>query len=134
VIKKCKFHTKKTDFVKFIIKLRQISMDPKKIKAIISWQYPKSVTGLRLFLRFCNYYKRFIANWLNEIESFIRIMKKSKFWNWDDQKSKLFRNIKSKFIEKPILKIYQPKLLIKVETNVLDFALRTCFLQKHDKV
>ena len=34
-IKKCKFHTKKTDFVRFIIELKQISMDPKKIKAII---------------------------------------------------------------------------------------------------
>jgi len=36
VIKKCKFHTKKTDFVGFIIKLGQISIDPKKIKAIIN--------------------------------------------------------------------------------------------------
>ena len=36
IIEKCKFHTKKTDFVKFIIKLRQISIDLKKIKAIIN--------------------------------------------------------------------------------------------------
>jgi len=35
VIKKCKFHTKKTDFVRFIIELKQISMDLKKIEAII---------------------------------------------------------------------------------------------------
>ena len=36
VIKKYKFHTKKTNFVKFIIKLRQISIDLKKIKTIIN--------------------------------------------------------------------------------------------------
>ena len=36
VIKKYKFHTKKTNFVGFIIKLKQISMDPKKIKAIVN--------------------------------------------------------------------------------------------------
>ena len=36
IIKKCKFYTKKTNFVKFIIKLRQISMDLKKIKTIIN--------------------------------------------------------------------------------------------------
>ena len=36
IIKKYKFHTKKTDFVGFIIKLRQISIDPKKIKTIIN--------------------------------------------------------------------------------------------------
>ena len=36
VIKKCEFHIKKTDFVGFIIELRQISMDPKKIEAIVN--------------------------------------------------------------------------------------------------
>ena len=36
-VKKCKFHIKKTDFVKFIIELRQISIDLKKIKAIVNW-------------------------------------------------------------------------------------------------
>ena len=35
-IKKCEFYTKKTDFVGFIIELGQISMDPKKIKAIVN--------------------------------------------------------------------------------------------------
>jgi ribosome-interacting GTPase 1 len=36
IVKKCKFYTKKTDFIGFIIKLRQISMDLKKIKAIVN--------------------------------------------------------------------------------------------------
>ena len=36
MIKKCKFYTKKTNFIKFIIKLRQINIDLKKIKAIIN--------------------------------------------------------------------------------------------------
>ena len=36
VIKKCKFYTKKINFIGFIIKLKQISMDPKKIKAIVN--------------------------------------------------------------------------------------------------
>jgi len=35
-IKKCEFHTTKTDFIGFIIKLRYISIDPKKIKAIVN--------------------------------------------------------------------------------------------------
>jgi len=36
VIKKCEFHITKTDFVGFIIKLRYISIDLKKIKAIVN--------------------------------------------------------------------------------------------------
>ena len=36
IIEKCEFHTKKTNFVGFIIKLGQISIDLKKIKAIVN--------------------------------------------------------------------------------------------------
>jgi len=42
-IKKCEFFTKKTNFVGFIIKLEKISIDLKKVKAIVSWQELKNV-------------------------------------------------------------------------------------------
>jgi hypothetical protein len=35
-VKKYEFHTRKTDFIEFIIKLGQISIDLKKIKAIVN--------------------------------------------------------------------------------------------------
>ena len=38
MIKKYKFYTKKTNFIEFIIKLKQISIDPKKIKATVNQQ------------------------------------------------------------------------------------------------
>jgi len=78
IIEKCKFHIRKTNFIGFIIKLRQISMDLKKIKAIVKWKDLKSVIGLRLFLGFYNYYRRFIGNWLHETELFIKIIKRNK--------------------------------------------------------
>ena len=84
MIEKCKFHTKKTNFVGFIIKPEQISMDPKKIKAIVKQKDLESVTGLRSFLGFCNYYRRFIANWLYKTELFTRMTKKNKLQNWND--------------------------------------------------
>jgi len=37
VIKKCEFFIRKTDFIGFIIKLGKISMDLKKVEAIVSW-------------------------------------------------------------------------------------------------
>jgi len=36
-IKKCEFFTRKIDFIRFIIKLGQFSIDLKKIKAIVNW-------------------------------------------------------------------------------------------------
>ena len=77
IIKKYKFYTKKTNFIGFIIKLKQISIDLKKIKAIVNQQDPENITGLKSFLGFCNYYRRFISNQLDKTEPFTKITKKS---------------------------------------------------------
>jgi len=75
-IKKYKFFIRKTDFIRFIIKLSRLSIDLKKIKAIVNWQELENVTQLRLFLGFCNYYRRFIVQWLKNIKPFTRLIKK----------------------------------------------------------
>ena len=53
-------------------------MDLKKIKAIINQQDLESIRGLKSFLKFYNYYKRFIIKWLNKTELFTKIIKKDK--------------------------------------------------------
>ena len=55
-IKKCKFYIIKTEFCGFIIKLKKLSMDLKKIKAIVNQQELSNITELKSFLGFCNYY------------------------------------------------------------------------------
>ena len=55
-IKKYKFYTIKTKFCKFIIKLKKLSINLKKIKVIVNWQELSNITELRSFLGFCNYY------------------------------------------------------------------------------
>ena len=122
-IKKYKFYTKKTDFVEFIIKLRQISIDLKKIKAIVNQQDLESVINLKLFLKFYNYYRRFIANQSNKTEPFTRITRKNKNQKWNKEQKELFKGIKNKFIKELILKIYRLELLIRVKTDLLDFVL-----------
>ena len=59
-IKKCEFFIRKTNFIRFIIKLGKISIDLKKVKAIVDWQELENGIQLRSFLGFCNYYRRFI--------------------------------------------------------------------------
>ena len=63
----------------------------KKIKDIVKWQNLENIIGLRLFLKFCNYYWRFIAKWLKETELFTRMIKNDKLWKWDNKKTKLFK-------------------------------------------
>ena len=56
IIKKYEFYTRKTNFIEFIIKLKQISIDLKKIEAIVNQQNLENIIGLKLFLGFYNYY------------------------------------------------------------------------------
>ena len=133
-MEKYKFHTKKTNFIRFIIEPGQISMDPKKVKTIVNQRDLENIIGLRSFLGFCNYYKRFINKWLDKIKLFMKITKKDEPWKWDNNKKRLFKEVKEKFMEEPILRIYQPRLLIKVEINILDFTLGVYLLQKHDRI
>ena len=55
-IKKCEFYIIKTEFYGFIIKLKKLSIDLKKIEAIVNWQELSNIIKLRSFLGFCNYY------------------------------------------------------------------------------
>jgi hypothetical protein len=43
VIEKCEFFMRKIDFIGFIIELGYISIDLKKVKAIVDWQELENV-------------------------------------------------------------------------------------------
>ena len=62
------------------------------------------------------------------------MIKKDKPQKWDNDKKRLFKEVKEKFTKEPILKIYQLRLLTKVKIDILDFALGAYLLQKHNGV
>ena len=45
-IKKYKFYTTKIEFYRFIMELKKLSINLKKIKAIVNWQKPSNITEL----------------------------------------------------------------------------------------
>ena len=47
------------------------------------------------------------------------------------KQKELFKEIKNKFIEKLILKIYRLELLIRVKMDLLDFILGACMVQRY---
>ena len=80
--KKCKFFKTCVEYLGYIVSKNGIEMNLKKIKVIIKWPQPSTVTDVRSFLSFCNYYRSSYTNMprlLNPcISWFLGIMQKER--------------------------------------------------------
>ena len=102
-IKKCEFEVKTTKYLGFIIEAgKGIRMDPAKVQAIVSWQAPTTVKGVRSFLGFANFYRRFIKNFAGLATPLTRLTGDVS-WRWTTEEQEAFDELKKKFISEPIL-------------------------------
>ena len=54
---KCEFWLTEVKFLEHIVSVSSVSVDPKKIEAVMSWERSKSVFEIRSFLGLAGYYK-----------------------------------------------------------------------------
>ncbi len=59
-LKKCRFHQDKVRFLGYIVSHQGIQMEKEQIKAVCDWLEPQLVRDIQVFLRFANFYQRFI--------------------------------------------------------------------------
>ena len=50
-------------FVGYMVSQTGIGMDPSKVSSILDWPIPRSVKDVQSFLRFANFYRKFIHNY-----------------------------------------------------------------------
>ena len=62
------FYTKEVNFLGYTIRLGEIRMQRKKIKAVLDQKALTNVTEVRGFLGFANFYQRFLLNYSKTIK------------------------------------------------------------------
>jgi hypothetical protein len=60
---KCEFHQQEVKYLRLIISMEGIKMNPKKIRAMQDWEPPSNLKDIRAFLGFANVYRCFIRNY-----------------------------------------------------------------------
>jgi hypothetical protein len=65
-----------------IISRGGIFVDPSKIRDVLSWNVPMSVSDIQSFLRLAGYYWRFIEGFSTITKPMIELLKKDKKFKW----------------------------------------------------
>src|SRR5258706_9882013 len=97
-------------------------MDLRKVKDIMEWGAPITLTGVHEFLGFANFYRRFIKGYSQVIAPMVNLTKKNQPFVWDSACSKAFEFLKIAFTTALVLAHFDPDRGILVETDASDYV------------
>ena len=80
-----------------------VSVDPEKVKVMMSWERPKSVFEIHCFLGLIGYYRRFIEDFSRLAAPMMRLTWKEVNFDWDDRCEEAFLELKRRLTSSPIL-------------------------------
>ncbi len=120
-IDKCEFLCKKVKYLGFIVKAGEgVAVDPEKVKAILEWQAPTTVKGVRSFLGFANFYQCFVDGFSEISAPLIELTKKNSEWRWGNAENEAFERLKTIFSSEPVLAQWDPELDTILEADSCD--------------
>src|SRR5271163_2167307 len=109
-IAKCEFEVQTVRYLGFVIEAGAgVSMEPEKVKAIMEWEAPHSTRGVRAFVGFANYYRRFIDGFSTLVAPLTKLTKKGTPFKWGVEAQRAFEKLKVMFVTAPILAQFDPE-------------------------
>ncbi|KAK3525902.1 hypothetical protein QTP70_010957 [Hemibagrus guttatus] len=101
---KYSFHQPSVQFLGYNISSSGIQMDEGKITAVRDWPAPTMVKELQWFLRFTNFYRRFICNYSSIADPLTNLLRnKPKSLLWSPATEGAFNTLKTAFTTAPLL-------------------------------
>ena len=133
---KCKFFKSRVTYLGHIVSKDGIETDPKKIEAIKKWPVPKTVTEVRSFLGFMNYYCKFIPRYaqvakpINQLVSRDNANKKKALVDWTSECQDAFEHLKCLCSQTPILAYADYTKPFQLHTDASESGLGAVLYQK----
>ncbi len=131
-VDKCEFHITETKFLEMIIDRDDIKMNFEKIKAIVEWNTSNHLKNVQAFLRFVNFYKRFIKNFFKIVKSLIRMTRKNQSFYWFENCQIAFEQLKKRIIETFVLSYFFSELETFLESDSFDYVSIEILSQKEN--
>jgi hypothetical protein len=90
-------------FLGHIISNGGISVDPAKVREIVAWSIPSTVTEVQRFLGLAGYYRRFIEGFSKIAKPMTSLLGKGREFKWDWKCQDSFNKLKLRLMSPPVL-------------------------------
>jgi hypothetical protein len=90
-------------FLGHIISNGGISVDPAKVKEIMAWSIPTTITEIWSFLGLAGYYRRFIEGFSKIAKPMTSLLEKGREFKWDEKCQESFDQLKKRLMSPPML-------------------------------
>ncbi len=128
---KCEFGVAEVDFLGHKITQKGLKMDDHKVKAIVDWEPPKSVSALRSFLGLASYYRKFIKNFAKIVVPLTNLLKKSAVtYEWEGACDEAFETLKGILVKASVLKLPDFDKDFEIHSDASDFAIGRVLVQE----
>ena len=87
---KCEFWLTEVGFLGHMVSASGVSVDPRKVEAVMSWERPKSVFEIHSFFGLAGYYRRFIEDFSWLVAPMTRLTRKEVKFVWEDSCERAF--------------------------------------------
>ncbi len=130
-LKKCAFFITKVNFLEFIIFTESVSMNLSRVNIIKTWLRLKMYWEIQVFLRFINFYWRFIHHYSQIAESLTELLRDSvKDVN---EAKQAFNQLRDVFMRVSIWRHFDSEQHICIEINAFNYAVASILSQSNDE-
>lgn len=131
-LSKCEFAFSVLKFLGHVISGTTIKPDPDKLKAVKEWPEPTSVTEVRRFLGFANFFRRFIERYSVMARPLEELTGRYAKFHWDLPQQSSFADLRTALLSAPVLRLADVNKPFRVVTDASDQAIGGVLLQQDE--
>ena len=114
---KCNLFRTSVPFLGHIVGRAGLECDPNKVSAVANWIPPRTIKGVREFLGFTGYYRRFVPDYSTVAQPLVRLLGKDCKFKWIDACQDAFKTLRALLIKAPVLAFPKEDLPYIVDTD-----------------
>src|SRR6266581_3634197 len=107
-------------------------MDRVKVQGVDGWQRPKTLTELRGWMGFINFYQRFIRGFSKIASVLNELMKKNVPWEWTEEREEAFQTLKRLICKELVLLMPKLEQLFELEVDASNYAIGATLNQQDE--